>query len=101
MRKAVLEQRKSEQFSFFSFPNFHVSVFVGENCTVNSQSRCFASTPRIRKFKSHQKKKMLFATCRRKRQTLSDMIGGDDYMDYIDAGVAASEQSVTMSVNEK
>ena len=33
---------------------------------------------------------------RRKRQTLSDMIGGESYMDDIDAGVAANEQSVTI-----
>ena len=31
---------------------------------------------------------------RRKRQTLSDMIGGDNYMDDMDAGVAANEQTV-------
>ena len=31
---------------------------------------------------------------RRKRQTLSDMIGGDNYIDDMDAGVAANEQTV-------
>ena len=36
----------------------------------------------------------MFGFDRRKRQTLSDMIGGDNYMDDMDAGVAANEQTV-------